>query len=444
MKKILIIISILFLSSNFITPAFSEEVAFPQSDFFLYLGVSNITNDPSASEMVERILFSSSSVEIKNEKITINRSIPINFKNGSQDYNGTASIKMNGDYDKNDGQLSGTFSIKLDMNDVWHRPGAPIPNVKSTWFENINGTFIGQVVNDKVIIRFKGKNNEEEHLGKADGSIENKTLTIDYGPVVVWRLSEYGAPELPKTSEPVKDTVDSGMRFSGMTGQVEWRADDDPDGWKLCKSGDKLPVYAHIRTQEDSSAILSFADMSTFVLKADSEVVIATPPEKESKIKMVAGNIWVNIKKMVETGSMEIEMNQAVAGIKGTTFIASETNGISEIKVIEGEITVRALNGDQSIDIVGGQSAKVDNSGKIVKENFDIIAEQNTWDNPEKIDFAALEKSLSSVQNTAPASDSSIPAKSDDKNQTQILYIAIPSILILIGIIIVFVLRRKK
>lgn len=173
---------------------------------------------------------------------------------------------------------------------------------------------------------------------------------------------------------------DVGMRFSGMAGQVEWRADDDPDGWKLCKMGDKLPVFAHIRTQENSSAILSFSDMSTFVLKPESEVVLDTPPGPESKIKLVAGNIWVNVKKMVNEGSMSVEMNQAVCGIKGTTFVLSDKDGISSIKVIEGLVDFTSKADGRIEKVATGEAVVADKNGLGIKSMFDVSAENKIWE----------------------------------------------------------------
>ncbi len=441
MRKISVVLVVLFLSLLLVIPAFAQDITFPQSDFFLYLGVRNVGADQMPGTRAERILFSSANVDVKNGKITADRSIPINFTNGNQGFNGTAGINMNGDYDKSDGQLSGTFSIILDMTDVWH---GGVSDIKSHWVAETKGSFNGQVVNDQVVVRYTGNTNEDSQQGMADGSVKNNSSSLAYSSIVVWRMSEYSAPETPETSDNEKVPVDSGARFSGMTGQVEWRADDDPDGWKLCKPGTKLPVFAHIRTQDSSSAIISFPGMSTFVLKENSEVVIDSPPEKESKIKLVAGNIWVNLKKMVNDGSMSIEMNQAVAGIKGTTFVASETNGVSGIKVIEGKIAIKALNGDETVDIIGGETANVDISGKIVKDDFDIFTEQNTWDNADKIDFAVLEKSLSSEQITTPVSDNAVPTLSDDKNQSALPYIAFFCGIILIGGILIFVYRKKK
>ncbi len=447
MRKISVYLAALFLTFVLVLPVFAGDTVFPQADFFLYLGVRNMGADQMPGTRAERVLFSSANVDIKSGKITADRSIPIGFTVGNQGFNGTASIKMNGDYDKSDGQLSGTFSIILDMNDVWH---GGVSDIKAHWLADTQGSFTGQVVDDQVVIRYTGNTNEERQQGMADGSVENNSSSLAYSSIVVWRLSEYGVSETTDTPDSDQVQVDSGARFSGMTGQVEWRADDDPDGWKLCKPGTKLPVFAHIRTQENSTAILSFSDKSTFVLKPDSEVVIDSPPEKESKIKLVAGNIWVNLKKMVNDGSMSMEMNQAVAGIKGTTFVASETNGVSGIKVLEGKISFTALNGSETVDISGGEMANVDISGKIIKDNFDIILEQDTWDNADKIDFALLEKSLSSEQTAAPVSantvvsESTVPISSDDKQQPAVLYIVLSGGVILIGGILTFVYLKKK
>lgn len=165
-----------------------------------------------------------------------------------------------------------------------------------------------------------------------------------------------------------------------MTGQVEWRADDDPDGWKLCKMGEKLPVYAHIRTQEDSKAIIEFSDLSIFVLNADSEIVVDTPPGEESKIELVAGNVWANVKKMVKNGSMSVEMNQAVCGIKGTTFVVEDRNGISFLKVIEGEVQFTARIDGKMVVVDGGNMISADQKGLGTLAKFDTAKETATWD----------------------------------------------------------------
>ena len=70
--------------------------------------------------------------------------------------------------------------------------------------------------------------------------------------------------------------VDSGARFSGISGQVEIRHEGAGEkDRKIAKIDTPLYERDHIRTDEDATCILSFADMSTFVLKPESEIVLA-------------------------------------------------------------------------------------------------------------------------------------------------------------------------
>ena len=455
MRKIIIVSLALFLSIGCITPAFGEEGAFPQSDFFLYLGVRNPGAGISA-ERIERILFSSAHIDVKGGKIVSDRLIPINFTKGIQDFTGTASIKMDGDYDKTDGRPSGTFSITEDMKDVWHGDVADVP---STWIDTMSGTFNGQVVGDKVVIRYKGKTAEEAHLGMADGSVKDESLSYDYSSVVAWRLNDYVVPEPPKISDLDKEfldkygkATDSGGRFYMPKGQIEIHIPGEPeDSWHSVDPLTAIPYGAQIKTDEDSEAIISFKDGTTYMMKPESTIIISGPPGERSLTKLVAGNIWVNIKKMVKDGSMEIDLNQAVAGIKGTTLVASVQGDKSTFKVIEGKISVTAKNSDESIEITGGQTATVDSAGKIEKESFDILEEQNTWDNPEKIDFAALEKMIPPEQaqaapaaETRDASPSPSPAAAGGNSQNQTTAIAIFGGIVIAGAILALVLRKKK
>jgi RHS repeat-associated protein len=129
------------------------------------------------------------------------------------------------------------------------------------------------------------------------------------------RIDPYGLDD--KDAKLPGEGQESVAGFSGVTGQVEYRLPgEDEETWHMVKSGTRLPVGAHIRTQENSKAIISFNDGSMYVLSSESEVILCKPPEKESKIKMVLGNIWENIKKVAKDGTLEVEMNQAIAGTR--------------------------------------------------------------------------------------------------------------------------------
>ena len=229
------------------------------------------------------------------------------------------------------------------------------------------------------------------------------------------------------------DPSDSGMRFSGMTGQVEYCLPDadpeDEDSWRLCKMDTVLPVGAHIRTQEDSSAIMSFGDLSTFVLKPESAIVLTTPPAKESKIKLVAGTIWANTKRVILEGSMEVEMQEAVAGIKGTTFVCEEIDGKSTLKVIEGTVELTAKADGKKVMVESGNMVSAASTGLGKLENFDVQKEQASWEQ----------------SGAPPLQVTAIPKDTTSSSGHKTVYIILVAIvLIAIGVVFFAVKKRKR
>lgn len=188
-------------------------------------------------------------------------------------------------------------------------------------------------------------------------------------------------PPPPPPPEPVRK--DSGARFSSMTGEVEVRHDGDPDDmahWHFAKLNTVLYVGDHIRTREDSSAIISFADLSTYLEKEESEIVVLTPPEKDSKLGLVAGNIMVNLKKMWKDGTMEIEMSQAVAGGKGTVFsLESSRDGVNVATLYEGALELKAKANGAKLLLRAGQRVRIDRRGFAPVETFDAAREMAPW-----------------------------------------------------------------
>lgn len=179
---------------------------------------------------------------------------------------------------------------------------------------------------------------------------------------------------------------DTGARFTGLNGQVEVFSEcmdgniNDPHAWRFAKREMVLYADDHIKTGEDSEVVLGFADMSTFIMKPESHIVLATPPDKDSKIKLLAGNLWTNFKLMVKDGSMEIEMNQAIAGAKGTTFICSSDGKTSTTQVIEGTVEVTSTSDGKTTLLSPGQQVAATGSGLGSPASFDAVAVQAEWD----------------------------------------------------------------
>lgn len=123
---------------------------------------------------------------------------------------------------------------------------------------------------------------------------------------------QYNSPIQQKQTDPKKPSLvpssyaekcgpcggsDSGVRFSDLSGEVDLRPDCKVNAWKTAEIKTIPCVDDHVRTGEDSSAILSFADMTTFVMKPETEIILDVAPQRDAKVKLVSGNIWEKVKR---------------------------------------------------------------------------------------------------------------------------------------------------
>lgn len=170
------------------------------------------------------------------------------------------------------------------------------------------------------------------------------------------------------------------VRFADIYGEVTVRPNgEDQDADVFASLDTPLHHNDRITTKPRSGAILSFSDLSSFVIKEDTAIVLDIANERETKISLILGNIWVNLNKMVENGSMEVEMSQAVAGIKGTTMICESDGQTSTLKVIEGTVEFTPKMGNKVL-VTGGQMIMATDAGIGQIEAFDINAEMASWD----------------------------------------------------------------
>jgi hypothetical protein len=147
--------------------------------------------------------------------------------------------------------------------------------------------------------------------------------------------------------------------------------------------------------------------------------------EKESdvvrKVNLVIGNIWTNFKKMTGTGSMSVEMNQAVAGIKGTTFACEETGETSTLMVFEGEVSYTSKVTGEVVMVKAGERCVADATGRMDKTTFDIELEAEKWGIPAEFLYPE-----------------------SDNNYTWILILAGAVIAVVVVVVIIVVAGRKK
>jgi len=184
---------------------------------------------------------------------------------------------------------------------------------------------------------------------------------------------------------PTKPTSSMAV-FTSISREVEYSVDGKPP-WDAVKMDTPILEGYHIRTGEDSTAIIGMADLSTFKLEPETEIEVTLPKEKNSKIAVIMGNIWANVKKIPTGGTLDVDMSQAVAGIKGTTFVVHVDSVNSTLKVIEGivEFTSKADNKTTSVSV--GKTITATKSGSGPLGTFDVASETQHWNTtvPDKV-----------------------------------------------------------
>ena len=228
-----------------------------------------------------------------------------------------------------------------------------------------------------------GQDPNPPFMNKIDGLL----LKVPDNPWFGWVLEDSG-----------ECSGDSGARFIDFSGEVTVYPEEDEDDTRPAELDDVLEICDHITTEDDSSAIINFADMTTFHMKESSHIYFGSPPVRRSHFELIAGDILTNVRKMVKDGSMDVTMFQAVAGCKGTVFICSEDGTTSSVKVLDGTVEFTSTaTGDVEL-LTAGESISATSSGLSEKTSFDVDEELKNWPNYEFIpgDFEYIEWDTSS------------------------------------------------
>ncbi|GEM_PF-6758600 len=214
---------------------------------------------------------------------------------------------------------------------------------------------------------------------------------------------------IEKTKIEETKLEDSGARFSDISGQVEilfptgYEDDgtpifEDEENWQFAKLDMALPYGAMIKLQRKSGIILSFPDLTTYEMRTSDDfnspdettILLPIKQQKESTLKLLAGSLYNNIKRVITTGDLGVEGSQAVAGIKGTTFILEENGTHSKLKVIEGVVNFAPKNGGEPRDIVAGEEVVATSTGLSEIKTFDVATEKSHWNWSTSTDNQAL------------------------------------------------------
>jgi hypothetical protein len=293
---------------------------------------------------------------------------------------------MEGNYDTKENKLSGNFSVNHTTS-MKNEKAPPIVSFYNNDVMTFSGTVSGgwSSKNGTFEVYFNGTKRSVGKTTNSNGLEDEYDRSTKWNNKVFFRQdfcdSLVASAKKQKKWQFIEtaNAKDSGARFTAFSGEVLVAPKGNVNDERPAEDDMVLEEGDTITTGGSSCAIISYADMSTWIMKARSKVVLASAPEKQSKLKLVAGNIWVNLKHIYETGHLDVTMNQAIAGTKGTTFVASEDGTNSTIKVIEGLMSYKSLTSGEEIEVGLGEMASTDASGKIEKTTFDVEKESAQW-----------------------------------------------------------------
>ena len=208
------------------------------------------------------------------------------------------------------------------------------------------------------------------------------------GVVVKGDFSEGGESEEPaeniseQNEEPCEGLGDSTAKFIWVSRLVEIFPDSDPDSIRSGHERSIINVCDHVVTGEESGAQITFTDLSTILLKEESEVVIIAPPKKEGgkgALGLLAGKLWMNIQKVAAGESIEVKSNWATVGIKGTTVVVESHESKTDVKVLDGVVTVKSHVNGREAEVSAGQMVSADKKGLSKINDFNIDEEVQSW-----------------------------------------------------------------
>ncbi len=431
----------IFLAGPLVSSAAGQE-DLPKGDFSLDSGQMKPIQDPSEIEAALRVAFGSVSVDVKGGKVSCDKTIPTDVKLGAQDFNGPLTLKLDGTYDQDSGAMSGSAELNYDdkMTSQYGNSGTG----SVAWRGGFSGQVVGGRASLKLVLRgpstytYQGANGRKESGEHVSGGT--------YG--IVYDVSTMAPTAESPAAAPEADKNDSGVGFATMKGQVEIHLPGDPPGkWKVVKLGTRIPWGAHIRTLEDSTVTFRFSDMSTYKMAPETELVIETPPRQQTKAELIAGKIWFNLKKVATDGEMEIDMDQAVCGIKGTTIVAENVGGVSSVKVIEGAVTLTAKTTGETITLTSGETGSVAAGGKPSRSQFDVINEMAGWDAMDPVDWKQYDELAARLPDEGGAIASAggqVPAKAAGASRFPAAAAVVGVVIALAVIAGAVILRRRK
>jgi hypothetical protein len=263
-----------------------------------------------------------------------------------------------------------------------------------------------------------------------------------------------GFTDAPANSKVVFES-DYAYGFSDWNGEVYV---ETPDGEAYLASDftntdeiKMIPAGATIKTGSDSYAVIVLSSGGSRLVIGPNSYMKIEKPERgffDTLHGQVLMKIKRNVERMLQGQPLEVIMNQAVAGCKGTAAILIEEEGVSSIKVLEGAMYLRSKVTNESQDVFPGQTISASAEGLSAITQFDVEAELTAWEqiaSKEAID--EIREMIAADQQASIAQEkTSTPAKPNIQLicLLGVIVLVAGSVAVAILIMIFFYLRKQK
>jgi len=191
--------------------------------------------------------------------------------------------------------------------------------------------------------------------------------------------------DMPAEYDPDAPLTDSGARAAEIDGQVEIACPPNFDAWDVLKRDRVIYNHCRLKTGEESTLKISFQSGTSFTMKPETEISINESTKEKSNFRLFFGGVWANVKKMVKGEEFGFKGSQAVAGIKGTTFVMEDTGEATTLKVIEGEVELTDTADGKKEMVRAGEALAVELRGFGEKIVFDVQTEEKNWGDPASV-----------------------------------------------------------
>ncbi len=155
--------------------------------------------------------------------------------------------------------------------------------------------------------------------------------------------------------------------------------------FSVAKKEETAPVYTKIKTSETGRAILEAGKSVITTVDRNSEFTVERYGESQSQIALHSGNLWSRIEKTFERGEFyEIQTENAVATVRGTSFGTSFIDGLTNIIVKDGTVTAFLIDKktgkrieESKTEISAGEKATI--GEKIMVEKLTTKDKESEW-----------------------------------------------------------------